>query len=80
MFHLPVRKEGEKNTFVLQIHGSPHSAYGYGFQHEWQLMAARGYSVLYTNPRGSQGYGEDFMKRVVGDWGGEEVTMQSLLI
>lgn len=72
----PVRREGEKHPFVLQIHGGPHSAYGYGFQHEWQLMAARGYVVLYTNPRGSQGYGEDFLKRVVGDWGGEDYKDQ----
>ncbi|PLR81477.1 S9 family peptidase [Bacillus sp. V33-4] len=69
----PVRISKEaKHPLVLQIHGGPHSAYGYGFQHEWQLMAAKGYAVLYTNPRGSQGYGEDFLRRVVGDWGGED--------
>ncbi|NHM31313.1 alpha/beta hydrolase family protein [Neobacillus terrae] len=76
ILHPTLRKEGEKQPLVLQIHGGPHSAYGYGFQHEWQLMAARGYAVLYTNPRGSQGYGEDFMKRVVGDWGGEDYKDQ----
>jgi dipeptidyl aminopeptidase/acylaminoacyl peptidase len=72
LLHPPAREEGQKSPFVLQIHGGPHSAYGYGFQHEWQLMAAKGYAVLYINPRGSQGYGEDFLQRVVGDWGGED--------
>lgn len=62
----------EKIPLILQIHGGPHSAYGYGFQHEWQWLAAKGYAVFYANPRGSQGYGEDFLSQVVGDWGGKD--------
>jgi len=45
---------------ILQIHGGPHSAYGNTFTHEFAWMAAKGYVVLYTNPRGSSSYGQDF--------------------
>lgn len=61
---------GEKYPIVLHIHGGPHATYGYAFMHEFQLLAAAGYGVVYTNPRGSKGYGEEFTKGVVGDWGG----------
>lgn len=50
----------KKYPFILQIHGGPHTAYGHTFTHEFQWMAAKGYVVLYTNPRGSTSYGEDF--------------------
>ncbi|GAA0368822.1 S9 family peptidase [Bacillus horti] len=55
---------------ILQIHGGPHTAYGNGLHHEMQLMAAKGYVVLYTNPRGSHGYGDEFVRAVVGDYSG----------
>src|SRR5262245_9885490 len=42
------------------MHGGPHSAYCNTFTHEFQLMAARGYVVLYPNPRGSSNYGQEF--------------------
>ena len=45
---------------ILNIHGGPHAAYGWVFDHEFQWMAAKGYVVLYVNPRGSTGYGQDF--------------------
>jgi dipeptidyl aminopeptidase/acylaminoacyl peptidase len=45
---------------VLQIHGGPHTAYGGGFFHEFHHLAGAGYLVLYTNPRGSTTYGDDF--------------------
>ncbi len=51
---------GKKYPLVLQIHGGPHSAYGNTFTHEFQWMAAKGYVVLYTNPRGSSNYGQEF--------------------
>jgi dipeptidyl aminopeptidase/acylaminoacyl peptidase len=50
----------KKYPFILNIHGGPHAAYGYIFAHEFQWMAARGYVVLYPNPRGSTTYGQDF--------------------
>jgi dipeptidyl aminopeptidase/acylaminoacyl peptidase len=49
-----------KYPLILNIHGGPHVAYGYVFDHEFQWMAAKGYVVLYPNPRGSTGYGEAF--------------------
>jgi len=63
-------EEGEKYPMILQIHGGPATAYGNGLHHEMQVMAAKGYVVLYTNPRGSQGYGHDFVNAVIGDYGG----------
>jgi dipeptidyl aminopeptidase/acylaminoacyl peptidase len=45
---------------ILEIHGGPHAAYGPHFAMEIQLMAAKGYVVVWSNPRGSSSYGEDF--------------------
>ncbi len=55
---------------VLEIHGGPAGTYGDVFLHEFQVLASRGFGVLFTNPRGSKGYGEEFSKGVMGDWGG----------
>lgn len=60
----------EKYPVVVEIHGGPHAAYGYAFYHEFQLLCAQGYGVVFTNPRGSRTYGEAFTHGVVGDWGG----------
>ncbi len=49
-----------KYPLIIDIHGGPHAAYGWIFDHEFQWMAARGYVVLYPNPRGSTSYGQDF--------------------
>jgi dipeptidyl aminopeptidase/acylaminoacyl peptidase len=56
----PDFQEGKKYPLILNIHGGPHAAYGYTFDHEIQWMAAKGYVVLYPNPRGSTTYGQDF--------------------
>jgi dipeptidyl aminopeptidase/acylaminoacyl peptidase len=45
---------------ILHIHGGPHAMYNVGFNFSFQHLAAAGYLVLYTNPRGSSGYGTDF--------------------
>ncbi|MEO8727609.1 MAG: prolyl oligopeptidase family serine peptidase, partial [Acidobacteriaceae bacterium] len=50
----------KKYPLVLNIHGGPHGAYGWIFDHEFQYMAAKGYVVLYPNPRGSTSYGQAF--------------------
>ncbi len=50
----------KKYPLILNIHGGPHAAYGYIFDHEFQWMAAKGYVVLYPNPRGSTSYGQEF--------------------
>jgi dipeptidyl aminopeptidase/acylaminoacyl peptidase len=50
----------KKYPLILNIHGGPHVAYGFIFDHEFQWMAAKGYVVLYPNPRGSISYGQEF--------------------
>ncbi len=50
----------KKYPLVLEIHGGPHTAYGVGMFHEFRVLAAAGYVVLYTNPRGSTSYGQKF--------------------
>jgi dipeptidyl aminopeptidase/acylaminoacyl peptidase len=59
----------KKYPLIVQIHGGPHTQYGYGFFHEMQVQAANGYVVLLTNPRGSIGYGREFSRAVRGVWG-----------
>ncbi len=49
-----------KNPALLYIHGGPKTAYGYSFIHEFHLIAAKGYVLIYMNPRGSDGYSEEF--------------------
>lgn len=63
---------GRKYPAVLQIHGGPMAMYGAAFFHEFQLLAARGFAVVYSNPRGSQGYGEAFCAAIRGDWGNKD--------
>jgi dipeptidyl aminopeptidase/acylaminoacyl peptidase len=62
----------KKYPFILEIHGGPHSAYGYTFTHEFQWMAAKGYVVLYTNPRGSTSYGQDFGNIIQYNYPGDD--------
>lgn len=57
---------------MLQIHGGPSAMWGPGedsMWHEFQLMAARGFGVVYSNPRGSGGYGNAFRRANFQDWG-----------
>jgi dipeptidyl aminopeptidase/acylaminoacyl peptidase len=67
---MPNAAAGERVPLVLAIHGGPHSAYGTDFNFQFQLMAANGLAVLYTNPRGSTEYGEKFLWATWGGWGG----------
>lgn len=57
---------------VLEIHGGPTLMYGYRFFFEFQLLAASGITVLYSNPRGSMGYGQAFTAAIRGDWGNKD--------
>jgi dipeptidyl aminopeptidase/acylaminoacyl peptidase len=52
--------QGQRYPLILNIHGGPHAAYGHVFMHEFHFMAAKGYVVLYPNPRGSSSYGQEF--------------------
>jgi dipeptidyl aminopeptidase/acylaminoacyl peptidase len=65
----PFADNAQKYPMVLQIHGGPHAMYGNAFFHEFQALAAAGYVVVYCNPRGSQGYGEEFCSSTRGRWG-----------
>ena len=60
LLHPPDFDRSRKYPFILEIHGGPHSAYGNTFTHEFHWMAAKGYVVLFPNPRGSSNYGQDF--------------------
>ncbi|MEZ5285174.1 MAG: S9 family peptidase [Vicinamibacterales bacterium] len=55
----------KKYPMQLHIHGGPHGMYNVGFNYGWQEMAANGYVILYTNPRGSTGYGSAFGNMVM---------------
>ena len=57
---------------VVEVHGGPMSMYGMRLHLEFQLLRAAGYAVLFTNPRGSQGYGEAFCNAIVGRWGDKD--------
>ena len=57
---------------VLDVHGGPNGAFYDSFVAVQQVLATAGYLVLAVNPRGSSTYGNDFMKAVIGDWGGED--------
>lgn len=57
---------------LLYIHGGPHTQYGWAMMHELQILASQGIAVLYTNPRGSRGYGQAHVGAIGGDWGGAD--------
>jgi dipeptidyl aminopeptidase/acylaminoacyl peptidase len=70
---LPVGyEEGRKYPLALNIHGGPHFMWGPSARtmfHEWQFHAAQGYVVFFCNPRGSEGYGEAFLRALHAAWG-----------
>lgn len=73
LVHPPNAKPGTKHPTILRIHGGPTSQYTASFSFEWQLLAAQGYLVIGTNPRGSQGYGRDFSHALFAKWGVPDV-------
>jgi dipeptidyl aminopeptidase/acylaminoacyl peptidase len=65
-------QEGEKYPLLLEIHGGPSAMWGPGEEsmwHEYQYFCSKGYGVVYSNPRGSGGYGLDFLRGNINDWG-----------
>ena len=65
-------QEGKKYPLLLQIHGGPAAMWGPGessMWHEFQYWTSKGYGVVYSNPRGSGGYGYDFLRANMKDWG-----------
>ena len=67
----PVEKK-DKHAAILYVHGGPQVAYGESFFHEMQVLAAKGYGVIMINPRGSNTYGQDFVKSILGDYGNHD--------
>jgi dipeptidyl aminopeptidase/acylaminoacyl peptidase len=63
---------GKKYPLVLFIHGGPWSMYDVSFNWSFQNFAANGYAVLYTNPRGSTGYGQDFVNGIQFSYPGKD--------
>ena len=62
----------QKYPLILSIHGGPHGMYNVGFNFAWQNHAANGYVVLYTNPRGSSGYGSEFGNAIKNAYPGQD--------
>ncbi|MCC6476427.1 S9 family peptidase [bacterium] len=65
----PKFTRGKIYPAILYVHGGPRAQYARVFFHEMQYLAACGYVVLLTNPRGSQGYGKKFAESIVAAWG-----------
>jgi dipeptidyl aminopeptidase/acylaminoacyl peptidase len=65
-------QEGRKYPLILSIHGGPAGQYGVDWFQEFQVYAARGWAVFYTNPRGSTGYGQKFERGIENEWGGKD--------
>ncbi|MDJ0756122.1 MAG: S9 family peptidase [Ardenticatenaceae bacterium] len=64
----PDYDSSQKYPTLLYIHGGPQTQYGRTFMHEFYFLAAQGYVVGYSNPRGGQGYGEGHAKAIYGKW------------
>jgi dipeptidyl aminopeptidase/acylaminoacyl peptidase len=60
---------GKKYPSIMEIHGGPLTQYGRFFMHEFYYLAAHGYVVYFSNPRGGRGYGEQHAKAIYQDWG-----------
>jgi len=70
-----LRPRGRRSRgLVLQIHGGPHLAHGPTPWLEMLALTDAGFTVLYGNPRGSVGYGEQFAKAIDGDWGNTDAS------
>ena len=72
MLKPPNAERSKKYPMILEIHGGPRAQYGTCFFHEFQVLASAGFYVLFSNPRGAQGYGEAFTKAIIIDWGGPD--------
>ncbi len=70
------RAAGKKRPLVLTIHGGPYLAYGPPPTTTMLAIADAGFHVLYTNPRGSMGYGEEYAKALHGAWGEPDTNDQ----
>jgi dipeptidyl aminopeptidase/acylaminoacyl peptidase len=63
---------GKKYPLLLDMHGGPSAMWGPGessMWHEFQYFCSKGYGIVYCNPRGSGGYGREFLRANIEDWG-----------
>jgi dipeptidyl aminopeptidase/acylaminoacyl peptidase len=69
----------EQYPLAVEVHGGPHAMWTTSatMWHEFQTLAARGYAVFWSNPRGSAGYGDEFLRAIERDWG--DRTMRDVL-
>lgn len=70
-------QQGKKYPLLVEIHGGPTAMWGPGeasMWHEFQYFCSKGYGIVYSNPRGSGGYGTDFLRANVNDWGNGPAT------
>ncbi len=65
-------EQGKKYPMLLYIHGGPWSLYNVAFNWDWQNFAANGYAVLFLNPRGSTGYGQEFVNGIQYSYPGKD--------
>lgn len=68
-WYLPPVDSEEKHPAVLNIHGGPQVNFGETFFHEMQVLASSGYGVIMLNPRGGNGYGQEFVASILGAYG-----------
>ncbi|APB30945.1 alpha/beta hydrolase family protein [Vagococcus teuberi] len=73
-WYVPPVTTQKNHPAVLYIHGGPQVCYGETFFHEMQYHAANGYGVIMLNPRGGQGYGQEFVSAILGDYGNKDYT------
>ncbi|MBX5455780.1 MAG: S9 family peptidase [Thermogemmatispora sp.] len=71
--YLPPLAAGQRAPLILAVHGGPSCAWGDAYVHEFQVLTGQGFAVLAANPRGSDGYGEAFRRRILNDWGGKDL-------
>lgn len=71
-WYLPPVEKRPNHPAVLYVHGGPQVCYGESFFHEMQVLAADGYGVIMLNPRGGNGYGQEFVASILGDYGNKD--------
>ena len=71
-WYMPPVEKKDKHAAILYVHGGPQVAYGESFFHEMQALSAKGYGVIMINPRGSNTYGQNFVKSILGDYGNHD--------
>ncbi|MBM6615520.1 S9 family peptidase [Desemzia sp. RIT804] len=71
-WYLAPLERTDSHSAVLYIHGGPQVSYGETFFHEMQVLAAKGYGVIMLNPRGGNGYGQEFVASILGDYGNKD--------